>query len=623
MNSKININVTQQYKSIQKDFEWKDVPMFSIITGVNGAGKTHLLELLGNKKGVEILDKVGNTVKLILASNYNVNEVSFQGLIHYHKERANRLPHIKQNTDTITRFNQRIHNSKAQLSNITDKTHRIQIEQEISNNNRRLKNAITENEHLINEIYEIELNRICKKSNIDINDLSIEDVEIHANRNFNHISEMADFERYVLDEENYIKRETSRLFAIDDIDGAKKIRDKERAYAKINRIFGAFGFDYFTMLNPFENAENTKHLFDSPDYNTHDSNRKVKLIFKGKKEEIVEYTSLSSGEQMIVKFVIWAMAKTERGERITTMLLDEPDAHLHPTMCKMMIDILKEISKPQNEGGSGIRIIMTTHSPSTAAFAPEGSLFSLIKDADSNRIIKQSSNKEAIKILSDGIIILEDTVNGFALALNSDKNNVLFVEGKTDVVHLNKAIEILDYDLDIEIIDMHDADTLSMFIRNTPSKLLNEKKAIALFDLDQAGEKAYKSINGTENNDMKLITAEQCSQKSFAVKIIAPNNILNKYCPIEFLYSLDYLKENTVLTKRSWNEFTGIFKSNTPEENNALTAEFTSESSLRPFKANDDCKNTFSEKVAIETDPELFKGFKPTLDKIKEIVGIK
>ena len=31
-----------------------------------------------------------------------------------------------------------------------------------------------------------------------------------------------------------------------------------------------------------------------------------------------------------------------RGNRINTMLLDEPDAHLHPSMCKMMVEILKK-----------------------------------------------------------------------------------------------------------------------------------------------------------------------------------------------------------------------------------------------------------------------------------------
>lgn len=42
----INLKVTDIYKSIPSGFTWNNIPPFSIITGVNGAGKTQLLEIL-------------------------------------------------------------------------------------------------------------------------------------------------------------------------------------------------------------------------------------------------------------------------------------------------------------------------------------------------------------------------------------------------------------------------------------------------------------------------------------------------------------------------------------------------------------------------------------------------
>lgn len=43
---RINITICEQYKSIPSGFIWNNIPQFSILTGVNGAGKTQLLEVL-------------------------------------------------------------------------------------------------------------------------------------------------------------------------------------------------------------------------------------------------------------------------------------------------------------------------------------------------------------------------------------------------------------------------------------------------------------------------------------------------------------------------------------------------------------------------------------------------
>ena len=45
------------------------------------------------------------------------------------------------------------------------------------------------------------------------------------------------------------------------------------------------------------------------------------------------------------------------------------------------------------------------------------------------------------------------------------------MEGKTDVKHFTKAMQVLGYDLDVEFFDMHDATNLSNFINCTPARL--------------------------------------------------------------------------------------------------------------------------------------------------------
>ena len=105
------------------------------------------------------------------------------------------------------------------------------------------------------------------------------------------------------------------------------------------------------------------------------------------------------------------------------------------------------------------------------------------------------------------------------------------------------------------------------------------------------------------------------------MKILPPVG-LEHYCPVEYLYSKDVLVNNNVLTKRkNYNEFTNMIGYSTPEESNQLSEEYKNETSLRPFKVNDDRKNTFSETVQQISDPAVFEGFRPTIELIAAIVS--
>ena len=339
---------------------------------------------------------------------------------------------------------------------------------------------------------------------------------------------------------------------------------QERPYQTINRIFRQYGFNNFDMLNPFPI----------------DGKLNGEIRFQGKEGEIVDYNSLSSGEQSIVQFVIWSYGQDFRGNRLNTMVLDEPDAHLHPSMCKMMVEIFSEISSKKETAG-GIRIIITTHSPSTVAFTPEGSLFVMQREADNKRVIRPTTSEDAVEILSDGVFTFSRAMSQFTLFLSSPKQNLVFVEGKTDVRHFKNAIQVLGYDLDVDFFDMHDATTLSNFIKCTPAKLFNRKSLIALFDCDAEGEKGFKG-NECGITGAKAVNSEQCEGKSFCIKIIPPAG-LEKYCPVEYLYPRDVLENNQVLVKRHFNEFTNLIGFSSSEESRNLSDEYEKETSVRPF----------------------------------------
>lgn len=604
----INLKVIKSYLSIQKGFEWKDIPPLAIVTGVNGAGKTHLLSILSNEDSIVITTSDGVGVDFVLSSQIR-RDLSIEGLIAYKNDVTQRIVKNKELDDNITRYRNTISSINNNIVVASDKISLQKLSNDKRNYNTWLNKALREKKTLNVYAYEKELeNILIKTGKAEIDGITDSEIREYANPYFNTLTEIQDFEKFIKQEEvirNELYVKLAKESREHEIAG---IRNQERAFEKINRLFKKYGFGYFDMLDPFPA----------------DKSRNGEILFKGLNGELVQYSSLSSGEQMIVKFIIWAMATDIRGNRINTMLLDEPDAHLHPSMCKMMVDIFHEISKPKELGGSDIRVIITTHSPSTVAFAPSGSLFVMGKDENNNRKITQTSTEEAVRVLSDGIFTYEKAINKFTLIANSNKNNILFVEGKTDVLHLNRANELLGYNLPFEVIDMHDAGSLSNFIKSTPSKLFPGKKLIALFDADGEGYKSYGSITGDSRTipQAKIITAVQCENNSFAMTLVAPD-YLNKYCPIEFLYPLEYLRRHNMLEKRSFQEYQSLYKACSREEADNLNEEYDRETGLKPFKTNDSNKDTFSHICSLETESQIFDNFKPTLEVIKQIIEYK
>ncbi|WP_289157733.1 AAA family ATPase [uncultured Muribaculum sp.] len=611
----INLKTTETYKSIPAGFTWDNIPPFSIITGVNGAGKTQLLEILKGTDNngmalyvsAEITDEDSMTATLVLPSPQTRGN-NITGLLSYFQNTANRLGNLAQWKNNIKEWENHISTwIEPQLKQDipTEKKYQLTSERtSLLENIKSYKQMVRDNTIFA---YEEELDAISKKLSIPIENLTEADIRRYANPYFNDFSDIEDLERYIKQEHDEFKENLAIAVGRNDFEKVKTLAAQEKPYQSINRLFKKYGFTYFEMLDPFPELKE----------------RNGEIRFEGKNGEIIDYNALSSGEQMIVMFIALSLGRNISGNRINTLILDEPDAHLHPTMSKMMVEILHELSMPKELGGGDIRVIITTHSPSTVAFAPEGALFVIEKNHECKKV-RETCASEAINILSDGILTYDKAVKQFSLAINSNKDVIVFVEGKTDILHLNRANELLGYNLPFEIIDMHDAGALANFIKSTPSKIFPGKKLIALFDADTEGFKSYGSITGDSQSIhlAKIITAIQCENNSFAMTLVAPAQI-NKYCPIEFLYPLEYLRTHNMLEKRNFQEYQNLYKASSLEEATNLNNEYDKETGLKPFKANDSNKDAFSQICALETESKLFDNFKPTLEVIKQIIEYK
>lgn len=131
---------------------------------------------------------------------------------------------------------------------------------------------------------------------------------------------------------------------------------------------------------------------------------------------VVGFMDLSSGEQALCSLAI-ALYQCEQGRVFPELLLlDEPDAHLHPKMISSMISTLKDVILPQLSCG----IIITTHSPSTCAIAPSESLY--LMDVASRRP-SPALVDEALDALCVGIP---------TLSIRKEKERQVFVESDVD-----------------------------------------------------------------------------------------------------------------------------------------------------------------------------------------------
>lgn len=135
---------------------------------------------------------------------------------------------------------------------------------------------------------------------------------------------------------------------------------------------------------------------------------------------------LSAGECAMLAVVTWRYIAQTAGQHFDVILLDEPDAHLHPSLTRQYIDVLKSVMVDQY----GARVIMTTHSPTTVALAPEGSVFE-IRRTGSSRIERVKNIPEAIARLTGGFVAV-DSATKFVV-----------IEGKTDETFYNGLWQLM------------------------------------------------------------------------------------------------------------------------------------------------------------------------------------
>ncbi len=133
----------------------------------------------------------------------------------------------------------------------------------------------------------------------------------------------------------------------------------------------------------------------------------------------MRFQDLSSGEKVLMSFALclYNASDLRQEKRFPKLLLlDEIDAPLHPSMVVSLLNTIQDVLVNKK----GVSVILTTHSPSTVALAPEESLFEMNPSGPS---IEKTTRSKALSILTTGVP---------TLSVSFDGRRQVFVESKTD-----------------------------------------------------------------------------------------------------------------------------------------------------------------------------------------------
>lgn len=137
-------------------------------------------------------------------------------------------------------------------------------------------------------------------------------------------------------------------------------------------------------------------------------------------EAEVEFDHLSNGEKTIMSLFFQLYNSSLDYVKPSLMLMDEVDASLHPLLIKQFLNIIKEVFIKTKH----IKVILTTHSPTTVALADDESIYTVCTPGSPDDMIKKTTKDAALKLLTEGIP---------SFSVNYENRRQVFVESENDV----------------------------------------------------------------------------------------------------------------------------------------------------------------------------------------------
>ena len=385
----MKVSIRKNHKSIHviQDFE---LPDFVVLTGKNGSGKSHLMEAMTLPDRCLVFDDEGKQLSQIKYIPFNglnphVDEMcEYLGLTSNRKQVWNNIKNYLRDFDNLKR------------------NHHWSIEQYINSSDDRKK----------------VLGRWVKLSRGNMDDITEEfftdNYEISSDEMFS--SQFASiFKLYQI---RIIENEFNKFLNEKKGQNNKVLSDEEfeklygpKPWELINRMLSRAGLTY--QVNHPEGTN--KEL----DFKLH-----LKDVNTGTE---IQVNDLSTGEKVLMSLALSIYNTKEETARPDVLLIDEPDAALHPEFSKVLVSAIEESIVKEAK----VKVIISTHSPMTVVLSPEESIY--LMDKNKNRPVK-ITKQQAVNILTKDL----DNVR-----LSIENRRQVFVESQYDVQYYNRIIKLI------------------------------------------------------------------------------------------------------------------------------------------------------------------------------------
>ena len=546
----MKIEVVRQYKSI-KSLPDISLPDFTILTGTNGSGKTHLLEgITAGYIHLEIEERKVNSIVHFNYQDFVVKKIHTSKQTQQRQQRQQRQQEIKQrhNEDAIKEelktikgmlksffpinlnkiieshenaqiytwlFDKMFFNNIDLLDGIPNIDEAIEF---VTERNRNGENSTIQREEIETAYGKVADHVKSIRTALENDNLAQKYYTISQKMGIPFIQLGAHHFKYqenVLGEKLMSEIKNYRIEqARNDFNKIRKDRGEEVDYLNekefrahngippwelLNEVLGEYTCNGYLIASerlPYPQLEQNLEVFQAPLYFVNESTA-----------DNIGVEDLSSGEKTLLALALMIYQQRGMGTFSEVLLLDEIDGNLHPSMIRQLLDALENIFVKKYK----MKIILVTHSPTTIALAPDDSIFTMYRETENQKRIQKQSKSDALKILTEGYATLEEGLMLFDQI--SSKEISIFTEGH-NAQYLEKANQFFGDQNRIEVVmgiaDRSGKDQLRT-LYNFFTKVQHDKKVVFVWDCDAQKAKNLSEDNNTvpyvlpKNADNKII----------------------------------------------------------------------------------------------------------------------
>jgi len=588
----MKLKLEEEYLSIKKINEI-DLPNFTVLTGLNGSGKTHILKGIRNQmircdnisnQSISLLSLEDLTSNQLKASTIEANckfflqgkiagetrwgseirKIYFKHLGHQDAKEHHDLLKVNINKPIWKILKTEVDES------LWEKIIEFKKEMQIDIFNSQEFKEFEFSNH-IEESYK-QFGIVSKSSGFHlasfINIIEAETLEA-LTKEFNDYNKLK--EEYALGEFNKDERELRK----DDY-----IKEYERNNPKPWDLFNEC---IESLRSTFKDSVIFNFQITSPDFKVDlykKKENKASLYDKGT-HELIGFDGLSSGEKVIFTLISLIFSKEKKSIPPKLILLDEIDATLHPSMIKAMLKVINDVFLEQKA-----KVILATHSPTTVALVQEESIY-VVNHGNVINKIEKKSRSQALRILTEGYITIEDV-----LKFEDIPEEIIIVSEGKNYEYLLKAKSFFDLDSEIGILNVNVGGSGQLrTLFNLITKLNTAKTFFIVWDCD------YTTKEERDENQ-QIIKNQETGEPNYI-----PRNL-------DFLENERTKNCNGYIFKKQENSQSnrGIENLFTNESTEKFEGEFNKKGPNR--------KSSFEKYILTNATEEMFTNFKPLFDHI-------